>query len=287
MSLLSPTLQAFWAVVKKGTVQEASHSLGLTQTGVTQRIRSLESQLKTTLFIRSRKGMRLTKEGEALLQYVVASFEVEGLALARIQKSAKSIIREVSIAGPSSILRARTIPQAINALKDFPGLRFRFDLSDTESNSEKLKSGLCDFAIVEHHDVTKEMDSKILKAERYKFYVAASWKRRAFSDIVTSEPIVDFNLNDKMTLNYLEKYRAKSKAIKERHFANNTDALLSMVGGGIGYTVLAEEFAQPYLKSGLISEIEPAQYLDYKVALAWYYRPELPPYMNALIKAVN
>ena len=287
MSLLSPTLQAFWAVVKKGTVQEASRSLGLTQTGVTQRIRSLESQLKTTLFIRSRKGMRLTKEGEALLQYVLASSEVEGLAMARIQKSARSTIREVSISGPSSVLRSRTVPQALTTIKEFPELRFRFDLSDTESNSEKLKSGFCDFAIVEHHDVTKEMDSKILKAERYKLYVAASWKRRAFSDLVATEPIIDFNLNDKMTLNYLEKYRLKAKAVKDRHFANNTDALLSMIGAGVGYSVLAEEFAQPYLKNGLISEIEPAQYLDYKVALAWYYRPELPQYMKALIKVIN
>ena len=52
MSLLSPPLEAFWAVVRKGTVQDASYILGITQTGVTQRIRSLEKQLKTTLFTR-------------------------------------------------------------------------------------------------------------------------------------------------------------------------------------------------------------------------------------------
>lgn len=287
MSLLSPTLQAFWAVSKKGTVQEASRSLGLTQTGVTQRIRSLESQLKTTLFIRSRKGMRLTKDGEALLQYVIGSSEIEGLALARIQKSAKTTIREVSIAGPSSVLRSRIILQSLTALKEFPELRFRYDLSDTDSNAEKLKSGICDFAIVEHHDVTKEMDSKILKPERYKVYVAASWKRRAFSEILTTEPIVDFDLNDKMTFNYLDKYKHKTKALKDRHFANNTDALLSMVGAGIGYSVLSEDFALPYVKNGLLVDTEPAQYLDYKVALAWYHRPELPLYMKTLIKILN
>lgn len=287
MSLLSPTLQAFWAVVKKGTVQEASRSLGLTQTGVTQRIRSLESQLKTTLFIRSRKGMRLTKDGEALLQYVLNSSEIEGLALAKIQKSAKTVIREVSFAGPSSVLRSRVIPQAMTTVKEFPELRFRFDLSDTESNAEKLKAGTCDFAVVEHHDVTKEMDSKILKPERYKLYVAASWKRRAFPDILATEAIVDFDLNDKMTFNYLDKYKMKTKALKERHFANNTDALISMVGAGIGYSVLSEDFALPYVKSGLLFDAEPAQYLDYKVALAWYHRPELPQYMKSLIKILN
>ncbi|MBY0451706.1 MAG: LysR family transcriptional regulator, partial [Bdellovibrionaceae bacterium] len=60
MSLLSPPLEAFWAITRKGTVQDASKILGITQTGVTQRIRALEKQLKTTLFTRSRKGMKLT-----------------------------------------------------------------------------------------------------------------------------------------------------------------------------------------------------------------------------------
>ena len=63
MSLLSQNLQAFAAIVKQGTVMGAAKELRLTQTGVTQRIRSLEQQLATTLFIRSRKGMKLTSEG--------------------------------------------------------------------------------------------------------------------------------------------------------------------------------------------------------------------------------
>ena len=61
MSLLSPPLEAFVAIVRSKTVISAAKDLGLTQTGVTQRIRVLETQLRTTLFIRSRSGMRLTE----------------------------------------------------------------------------------------------------------------------------------------------------------------------------------------------------------------------------------
>ncbi|HTL13188.1 MAG TPA: LysR family transcriptional regulator, partial [Bdellovibrionota bacterium] len=66
MSLLSPQLQAFSAIVRTGTVHGAARQLGLTQTGVTQRIRALENTLSATLFVRSRKGMSPTSEGEAL-----------------------------------------------------------------------------------------------------------------------------------------------------------------------------------------------------------------------------
>ena len=287
MSLLSPPLEAFWAVVRKGTVQDASYILGITQTGVTQRIRTLEKQLKTTLFTRSRKGMQLTAEGEALLQYVKSSLDIEGMALSKIQRAAKDSIIEVGITGSSSILRSRVIPNLTQLKKKFPLLRFRFDLSDVESNVDKLKSGSCDFAVLEHHQVTREMDSKIIKAERYCLYGPASWKRRLLSDILMSESIVDFDAADLMTFRYLDKYKLKSQASTERHFANNTDAIISMISNGMGYSVLAEEFASAAIKKNELIEFDPGYFLEHKLALAWYYRNEKPDYFQNIIKAVS
>ena len=287
MSLLSPTLEAFWAVVQKGTVQEASHILGITQTGVTQRIRSLEKQLETTLFIRSRTGMKLTTEGESLLQYVKLSLENEGMTLSKIQKASFEHIIEIGISGPSSILRSRVIPNLLSQKSKYPKVRFRFDLSDGIENQEKLKTGQCDLAILEHHEVTKEMDSRILRAERFKLYVPKAWKKRKLLDIVENEAIIDFDPSDRMTYQYLEKYRLKNKAQPNRHYANNTDALLSMIEMGVGYSVLAEDFAKDAAKKGEIVDISPDQFFDYKIALAWYYRPEMPEYFKAIIKAIS
>lgn len=284
MSLLSPTLEAFWAVVQKGTVQEASQILGITQTGVTQRIRSLEKQLQTTVFIRSRKGMKLTTEGESLLQYVKVSLENEGMALSKIQKAAFEHNIEIGISGPSSILRSRVIPNLLALKTKLPKIRFRFDLSDNSDNQEKLKNGHCDLAVLEHHQVTKEMDSRILKAERYKLYVPKAWKKRKLSEITESEAIIDFDSADRMTFQYLEKYRLKNKIQSDRHYANNTDALMSMVEKGLGYSVLSEEFAK---KNREIYDISPDQFFDYKLALAWYYRPEMPEYFKAIVKALS
>ncbi len=287
MSLLSPTLEAFWAVVRKGTVQDASKILGLTQTGVTQRIRSLEKQLATTLFKRSRKGMQLTAEGEALLHFVKSSSEIEGMALSKIQRAAKDSIIEVSICGPSSILRSRVIPILNSTLKEFPRLRFKYDLSDLDSTADKLKTGITDFAILQHHHVTREMDSKHLMAERYCLYGPASWKRRLFSEILTSETIIDFNSQDQMTFNLLEKYKLKAKARQERHYVNNTDALASMISAGIGYSALAEQFAEPLVKKNQLVKLSAKYFYDFKWALAWYPRHEMPSYFRSIVDSLH
>lgn len=287
MSLLSPPLEAFWAVVQKGTVQEASRTIGLTQTGVTQRVRSLEKQLKTTLFIRTRKGMKLTAEGETLLQYVKNSLEFEGMTLSKIQGAAIDSIIEINISGPSSILRSRVIPKLFEAFNDRKNIRFHFNFSDDSNHSEKLKTGLYDFAFLESHQVSKEMDSKIIKPLRYKIYVATSWKRRTFSEIIKTESIIDYNSEDMMTNNYLEKYKLKSKTKSTRHFANSFEAIAAMIASGIGYSVLTEEFAAPYIKKGEIYDISPSQFFDFKLVLAWYRRPQLPEYLKLLIQTIK
>lgn len=231
--------------------------------------------------------MKLTSEGEALLQFVKGSLEIEGMALSKIQRAAKDSIIEVSISGPSSILRSRVIPNLIPLKSRFPALRYRFDLSDTENNVDKLKTGFCDFAVLEHHHVTREMDSKIIKAERYYLYGSASWKRRLLPDIIKNETIIDFDKFDLMTFNLLGKYKMKSPPGTERHFANNTDALVAMVIGGLGYSVFAEDYAAPFVKRGELAPLSSDHFFDHKIALAWYPRHEKPEYFQAIISSLK
>ena len=78
MSLLHPGITAFQAIARLGTVHAAAQEIGLSQTGVTQRIRGLERDLGVTLFVRSRRGMRLTTEGEALVRWCQRVGDLEG-----------------------------------------------------------------------------------------------------------------------------------------------------------------------------------------------------------------
>lgn len=86
-----------------------------------------------------------------------------------------------------------------------------------------------------------------------------------------------------MTFNLLDKYRLKSQTITERHFANNTDALVSMIAGGLGYSALAEEYATPFVKRSELIKLGEDYFCDFKIALAWYPRHEKPEYFQAII----
>lgn len=283
MSLVHPNLIAFMAVVERKTVQDAAKKIGLTQTGVTQRIRSLERELNITLFIRSRKGMQLTPEGESLLRYCQSVVELEGRL--GFESSEQEVALQIS--GPSSLMRTRAIPNLIPVLKKFPFLRVQFDLLDLQSAIHKLKSGESQIIIVSKEKVALEMDSKIIKAERYILVGPYEWKKRGIKDIVKNEVIIDFDKNDQYSFDFLKSHGLYELALKSRHFVNNTDGLASLISLGAGYSVVAEDIALPLIENKELSNLMPGKYLELKdMCLAWYPRPQMPNYMAEIIKFI-
>ncbi len=287
MSLLSPPLQAFLAVVKNKTVHSAASELGLTQTGVTQRIRTLEASLSATLFTRSRKGMLLTQEGEALLRYCQGAQDLEGEALAKIQGAAMKTETRVIIVGPTSIMNSRIVPQCLPISQKFPQLAITFEITDIERRADALRMGQVQFAIVPPEQVANEMDSKRLKPEQYILVGPKSWRKRYLKEIVTTERIIDFDPTDSMSFSYLKKYKLHNLIKRERHFVNNNESLIEMFKGSYGFGVLTREVAELHLKEGSLIEINAGATYENHLALAWYPRPQKAPYFKALIDSIH
>lgn len=287
MSLLNPQLEAFMAVAEEKTVQGAAHQIGLTQTAVTQRLRALESQLGASMFLRSRTGMKITREGEALLHYCQTVRDLAGETLARIRGEHSQTTVRVGITGPTSFMRSRVISPCAELKKKHPNLIFHYDLADDGSGVAKLKRGEFDFAILPKEEVTLEMDSKLLKPQAYILIGPAKWKKRKLKDIVQKEWIVDFNPNDDLTFRYLRHFGLLGKAKRERHFANNTDALAQLVCQGYGYSVLPKLFAKELLRKRDLIELHPGKTYEYFIALAWYPRAQMPLYFRDIVKTIK
>lgn len=287
MSLLHPGIQAFLAIVRQGTVHGAARDVGLSQTGVTQRIRALERDLGTTLFVRSRKGMRPTAEGEALARWCRSVGELEGELLSFVRRGEAAAAVRVTVTGPSSLMRSRVIPQAAAAVRAFPGVTLGFLLDDTGSGLSHLKTGAAEMAVLRADDVVNELDSKRLRPARHRLVGPAAWASREAAEIVRTERIVDFDETDDATFAFLREHDLLAGARRRRHLVNNPDALAELVAGGLGYSVLAEDFAAPWLADGRLVDLCPGRHLDQEIALAWYPRHEMPAYFRALLDAVR
>jgi DNA-binding transcriptional LysR family regulator len=189
MSLLHPGLEAFMAVVRHGTVHGAAREIGLSQTGVTQRLRVLERELGCSLFIRSRRGMRPTAEGEALIRYGQRAGDLEGELLALVRRADPAATVRVTITGPSSLMRSRVIPATTAVLGDFPGITLSFVLDDQNAGLAALKTGQAQLAVLPQGDVVDELDAKPLRPSRQVLVGPGAWAKRDLADVVARERI--------------------------------------------------------------------------------------------------
>jgi LysR family transcriptional regulator, chromosome initiation inhibitor len=287
MSLLNPGIEAFLAIIRQGTVHGAAREIGLSQTGVTQRIRVLERELGSTLFVRSRRGMRPTAEGEALVRWCQSVGELEGELLSFVRRGEEAATVRVTVTGPSSLMRSRVIPEVTDALRDYPGVTVRLLLDDTGSGLSHLKTGAAQLAVLPADDVVNELDSKALRPVRTRLVGPTTWTGRDPADIVAGERIVDFDDADDATFAFLREHGLLSDARRRRHLVNNPDALAELVAGGFGYSVLDEDLAGPLLADGRLVDLCPGKCREAQIALAWYPRHEMSGYFRALVDAVR
>ena len=287
MTLLSPNLIAFAAIVRQGTVHGAAQDLKITQTAVTQRIRVIERELGTTLFLRSRRGMTLTQEGHALLRYCKGAVDLEGEALGQIQGSGTDSPIEVTVVGPTSVMNARVINHCTNLFSEWPNLYLNFHISDLSDHLNMLRSGQASLAVVSSHQVPHEMDSKKMMSDRYVLVGSPKWRRRPLSEILEMERVIDFNDADQTTMNFLKKFDLMAKLKKPRLYLNSNDAIAKYFSKGIGFGTLTLETAKPYFDSGELINLCSGKVLEEPLALVWYPRPVLPAYFKAIIRAIR
>lgn len=287
MSLLSANLQAFLAVYENSTVSAAAKRLSIGQTGITQRIRSLEKELGVTLFTRSRKGMALTNEGKSLLKYCLRARELEGETFSDLREQGVWKDVDLRIAGPTSCLSGRVIPQCQVLFKKWPRLNLHFIVDDRENRLELIKHGVADLVILHPHQVPAELDSKVIKPDEYILLGHPSWRGRELFDILENERLFAFHPDDSTSLNYLQGFGLLNYLKRPRLFVNENKALSSLLVEGVGFGILSKEIAEPFLKSDNLIKLNGGRSMKDSLALAWYPRPEMPSYFRDLVKSIK
>jgi len=79
-------LRSFLAIVDLGSYTRAAERVNKTQSAVSMHIRRLEEQLACVLFSKHGRGMKLTREGEELIDYARRIVQAEAGALAALSR---------------------------------------------------------------------------------------------------------------------------------------------------------------------------------------------------------
>lgn len=158
-------VRSFIAVAEELNFGRAARRLGLSQPPLSKQIQALESGLGVALFERDRRGVRLTKGGEAALQEAYRLIEQSE----RVQQAARR-----AEAGESGHLAIGFLPSAFYEIlprllhgfrKAYPDVEVSLKEFNTAGAVQELKSGRIDAAVIRMAQGVEPLQSMLLRTE--------------------------------------------------------------------------------------------------------------------------
>jgi len=287
MMIANSQLPTFVVVAELQNISAAARKLGVTQTGVTQRIKSLEQSIGSTLFMRSRSGVRLTEEGRLLLRYCSEVSNLEGQIFSGLKSSGKSREVELCIVGPMSLLAGRVAPRYSEIAPKWPGLNLRFVIDSHANRLHQLKRGTCDLAFVLPHEVGLELDSKRIKPVEYLLVATPKWKSRSLNEILETEKLLAYHPEDMTGLDYLRTFGLLKSFKRSKLCASENITLIRLLELGMGFGVLPAEIAEPMIGERKLALLNQGRAYKMHFALAWYPRKEMPDYFREIVQMIK
>lgn len=134
----------FLKAIETGSITRAANAMGYSQSAISHAISSLEDELNVRLLLRDRAGVRLTKEGEALLPYirnVISSYQEFQNKLAKIHNLEYGTIK----IGTFTSVAVHWLPNILSTFRVlYPSINFEVKQGNYAQIIEWIKDGIID-----------------------------------------------------------------------------------------------------------------------------------------------
>lgn len=159
-------LWIFMTVVEEGGFSAAAGKLYLSQPSVSNQVRQLEQSLRTTLIDRSGARIRLTPEGEVLLEYAKRVFLLADEAVTAIRQ-VTGLQSGTLVAGGSTTVGTYLLPPLLAAFRDeHPGIAVGIFVGNAEQVEKRLVDGEVGVAVFAGVPKAAQLDSEPILEDR-------------------------------------------------------------------------------------------------------------------------
>lgn len=161
VSLTLSQLRIFVAVAGNGSVRAASRALGMAQSGVTQQLRNLETELGGELIMRTNRGVTLTVLGQRLLVRAASILGECERASEEAQQLRGDYAGEVAFGLTTEPLMDTLAPVLGEYSARFPRVALRLRTGTSRMMISWIREGTLDFALALVSDQTDTTDLSV------------------------------------------------------------------------------------------------------------------------------
>ena len=241
--------RVFYTVAKKGNIIAASHELLISQPAISKSIKSLEEALGGKLFVRSKKGVTLTNEGEELYKYISKSMEYIELAESKFKDLINLDAGTIRIGISTTLTKLFLLPKLEEYRTMYPKINISILTSATPKLFENLKDGLLDIVIYNSPiDLEKEFNIIKIKKIHDSFFVGEKYKDLTKKNLKLADlnnyPLVLQN-NESNIRKYLDEFCLKHDVVlKESMNASSFTLSTEFTKKNYGIGFLTKEYVK-------------------------------------------
>lgn len=138
----------FYEVARCGNISKAAESLFISQPAVSKSISNLETALSTSLFIRSKRGVKLTDEGRTLYESLEIAFENIERAEKKLRRVDELGIGQIRIGASTSLCKHILLPYLQDYIELYPHVKISIDCKPTFETLKQLKNDKVDIGLI-------------------------------------------------------------------------------------------------------------------------------------------
>ncbi len=252
--------RVFYHVCEGGSLTAAAQELCITQPAVSQAVRMLEKEAGAKLFLRTSKGVQLTREGELLYRYVKPGVEQLLEGARRLERMLDMDMGEVRIGASDMTLQFFLLPFLEEFHRRYPNIKVNVSNAPTPETVRSLEEGKIDFGVVTTPVACKDGMNQIpVKPIRNIFIAGNSFahlKGQVLAyDALCGLPCIFLERNTS-TRSFMDEFLAsKGIEVKPEFELAISDMIVQFARRNMGIGCVMEGFAEEAIERGEVFEL--------------------------------
>ncbi len=165
-------LRIFHAVASAGSFTRAGEDLHLSQSAVSRQIANLEHEVKTKLFFRHARGLKLTEQGEMLFRTAHDVFARLKMAETILTDSAEKPYGDLKITTTEGLGANWLTPRLNEFMEQYQDINLKINLSDRDVD---LATGEADLAIRLHQPSQQDLIARKLFSVHFHIFASPDY----------------------------------------------------------------------------------------------------------------
>lgn len=248
-----PLYTAFLAVVRAGSILEASRQLYISQPAISKAVHKLETNLGTTLFIRSSRGIQLTESGYILYENIKNAFEYIEAGENGVTSHNSPQTGHIRIGASTTLCKYILLPYLGKYTTSHPQINISIECQSSNDTITMLRDNAIDIGLIAGTPGLSDFTCHTLGNIHDIFAASPGY----IDNLGSHNPLANLILLNRMnaTRQFVDSHiPAEFLAGKNILEVDNMNLLIDFAKAGIGIGCIIKEFIRDELTSGSLVE---------------------------------